>query len=127
MSQSTEEALSRGDLIPEIGVTRLAARKQVVPRIDLSTRSDRIPTLFRRIAAWVFPWCWHSYPGHLRGLCHVLGRPVPYSTLYLWKKSDRPPVWAAVVFRDHIRSRCATGLALADELDAYIKKRESEP
>lgn len=108
-------------------VSPIAARNLPTARIDLNkTRPAPFPTLWIRVCAWCLPWNVFSYPGHLKGISTLLAG-VGATTIQYWKRSDRPPVWAAVTLRDYIRSRCALGLSLADELDEYIRKREAEP
>jgi hypothetical protein len=74
------------------------------------------------------PWGRDEYRGRRHTILTILGRQITWQAVQHWCAGRRPlPIWAAERWRDHIRSRCAQGLALADELDEHIKKMQAAP
>lgn len=128
MRTARRPIIDQSDGVPKhapIPHTRRARLRALRPCVDAGKGYQPLPTVFRMAAEWCLPWSVWTYPGHLRGLRAILSRAVTDRSVSYWKKLNNPPVWAAEVIRDYIRSRCVAGLAIADELDGYIAVRSA--
>ena len=84
-----------------------------------------------RALRWLYPWDKvgdRRYPGYTRGCQSVFARHYSPQAIQHWQRGYRcpePSVMGEIVAA--IRSRCASGLALADELEAIQRAEEARP
>lgn len=99
--------------------------RSVVPRILVRKPVERLPTPFQLACEWCAPWSVQTYPGHTRLMLALFARSITDRAIQHWKAGRAcPPVWATRTVQAYIRSRCATGLRLAENLEPYIEARE---
>lgn len=102
-------------------------RQKVITKIPRSVasyaRASR-RTLADKAVAWLLPWSFYSYPGIHRGLFELTG--IAVNTLRTYRTGHRQMTSrVALILADVIRTRCAAGLELVNELEASAAAYEA--
>ena len=119
MSQEVTTTAERKPLPPALAAwmaTRRHFKRSIVPRtIERGTKSPA-----DRMLAWFLPWERKDYPGHRRGILHILQNRVSWDAVKKWRARDNWPVWALELVQSAIEARLEAGLAIRQDLERQI-------